>query len=285
MSVCSCTTLESIGSPCCNNPGNDSIGSDYSNSNTLAMKSQAKTLVSKLKSLAGPDKIYRRIPQSAENVEKSAKGSLSAAQEVDERFSDSKDDQRGGSNARDMTSLQRRVSYAREMTGVPAKVAKGGEVFEAFADELQKSPHFASLAERDLDATISTWDRYYYKLENSIAADPNVRFYILGALSGVLCFSLTIVWLCITDPRDSDREGTTTFGGASFMAVQVFVTGGYDASIVHTDERIIFMCMLWTGVLIFSILIGLITDALTTYMQSLTAGSTKVVENGHTLIL
>jgi hypothetical protein len=151
---------------------------------------------------------------------------------------------------------------------------------------MQVSPHFQSLVERDLDANYSLFDKFYYTLENMVAADPSVRFYILGALSGLFCLMLTLAWMgAINSDRQEDLADTATFGGALFMAIQVFVTGGYDSTILHVDERLIFLLMVASGVLILSVLIGLITDALTTYMDELTAGTSKVVEDGHTLIL
>jgi hypothetical protein len=43
--------------------------------------------------------------------------------------------------------------------------------------------------------------------------------------------------------------------------------------------------MIAVGVTLISILIGLITDTVNAYMEELSAGSSKVMEDGHTLIL
>ena len=69
------------------------------------------------------------------------------------------------------------------------------------------------------------------------------------------------------------------------MTFQVLVTGGYDSSIRHIDERLVFFLMIAVGVSIVSILIGLISDTVGSYMENLSSGSSKVVEDGHTLIL
>jgi hypothetical protein len=69
------------------------------------------------------------------------------------------------------------------------------------------------------------------------------------------------------------------------MMFQVLISSGYDDSIIETDERVIYVLALCVGVTLIAILIGLITDSVNGYMESMSTGSTKVVEKGHTLIL
>mmetsp|Transcript_13606 Transcript_13606/g.27862 ORF Transcript_13606/g.27862 Transcript_13606/m.27862 type:complete len:1028 (-) Transcript_13606:78-3161(-) len=156
--------------------------------------------------------------------------------------------------------------------------------FAKATQETKESPHYAELFDRDGDATLDRSDYFMYKLENSIAADPAVRFYILLFVSLVSCVALSIIWVLVAR-NDGDHELTNDGGGAMFMVFQVLITGGYDSSILETTQRLAFFVTILVGVSIVSILIGLISDTVNEYMEDLSSGSSKVVEEGHTLIL
>jgi len=124
-----------------------------------------------------------------------------------------------------------------------------------------------------------------FQTENAIAADPNVRFYLLIALSGAVTVVLAAAWASSVGPNDTVHASVSDFWGAIFMTFQVLVTGGSDITILENDTRIIFFLMIAAGVIVVSILIGLITDSVKEYMDALARGTTKVVEKNHTLIL
>ena len=111
-----------------------------------------------------------------------------------------------------------------------------------------------------------------------------MRFYILFLAAGGAMAVLALLWHLTVEP-DGAHTDTADFWGAVFMTFQVLVTGGYDSSILHVDERIVFFLMIAVGVSIVSILIGLISDTVGAYMEDLSSGTSKVVETGHTLIL
>ena len=122
--------------------------------------------------------------------------------------------------------------------------------------------------------------------QNAIAANPSVPFYILLVASFVITMLLSFLWDLVVKPEEGGEERPSgDFWGAAFLTFQVLITGGYDDSIVRLDERLIFFTMVMAGVLVVSILIGLITDSVTGYLDSLDAGASKVCESGHTLIL
>lgn len=124
-----------------------------------------------------------------------------------------------------------------------------------------------------------------FQTENAIAADPNVRFYLLIVLSGAVTVVLAAAWASSVGPNDTVHASVSDFWGAIFMTFQVLVTGGSDITILENDTRIIFFLMIAAGVIVVSILIGLITDSVKEYMDALARGTTKVVEKNHTLIL
>ena len=83
-------------------------------------------------------------------------------------------------------------------------------------------------------------------MENSIAADPNMRFYILMGLSGFIMVVLSLLWV-LAAAEDEMHEQTQDFWAAVFMCFQVLITGGYTSAILEIDQRIIFFLMIGMG--------------------------------------
>lgn len=103
--------------------------------------------------------------------------------------------------------------------------------FEKANEEMKASPHYAELFGRDSDATFTESDYFLYKLENAIAANPAVRFYILLFISLVSCVVLAMLWVVVAG-ADDDHEETNDTWGALFMVFQVLITG-----LVHISSR------------------------------------------------
>ena len=71
-----------------------------------------------------------------------------------------------------------------------------------------------------------------------------------------------------------------------WVSLQILAAAGVDDSIPDlTILRCVYFLALLAGLVIFAILVGFITDSVTTFMDSLDEGRTKVVTLGHTLIL
>jgi hypothetical protein len=84
--------------------------------------------------------------------------------------------------------------------------------FEALENETTHSPHYANLQTRDGDASSGFNDWLAYKIENAVAADANVRFYILFGISGFFCVVLALAWNYVTTANKN--EETHDFWGA-----------------------------------------------------------------------
>ena len=70
------------------------------------------------------------------------------------------------------------------------------------------------------------------------------------------------------------------------MVLQMLATGGFETDIPdRSGLRVLYFAMIIVNCVVFAILVGFITDTITAYMDSLKAGSTKVFEEKHTLIL
>jgi len=156
--------------------------------------------------------------------------------------------------------------------------------FEDTRNEQRGSPHYSPLSD-DTEANLTFGDRFFYRVENAVATNANVRFQMLAFISAVSVLVLGLIWSRIRENNADANPNTSDDLGAIFMTFQVLVTGGYDATVIELSERVLFAIMILVGVTLISILIGLITDSVNNYMASLTAGTTKVALSGHTLIL
>ena len=117
-----------------------------------------------------------------------------------------------------------------------------------------------------------------------IAADAYVPFYILGLISLVCCFILSSIWMVLRRAEEDDDAHSRDIWSSTFVTMQVLITGGYDSSIEDKFQRLVFFIMIMTGVLVVSILIGLITDSVNGFMEGLTVGSSKVIEKNRELL-
>ena len=73
-----------------------------------------------------------------------------------------------------------------------------------------------------------------------------------------------------------------SFTDALWLTFQVIASAGFTNEHKNAGERTI---MLFSGLVVFAILVGFITEVITEFMADLNAGETKVAESGHTLIL
>ena len=140
--------------------------------------------------------------------------------------------------------------------------------------------------------TMSDW--IFYNIENQIASDGNFTFALIALLFGFFFVLYAILWYILgqikSDNFNNDDEnriyGTESLNDAFYFALQMLSAGGYDPEMPEENGfRALFFLMILTGLVVFAILVGFITDAVTGYMEALKDGTTKVLEENHTLIL
>ena len=133
---------------------------------------------------------------------------------------------------------------------------------------------------------------FSYKLDNFISVRIN-QFYLV-AIAMVLCIvifaPLFHIWVQdeYYDPRYymDERQNETIPFEETFWEVYTFLMDpGAHVDIEQPGARIFGAVIAWFGVVIFSILIGFIIDAVMDKMEDLKKGKSTVVEEEHTLIL
>lgn len=205
--------------------------------------------------------------------------------------------------------------------GEAPKVAPEGMVDHGhdFVSEIEAALRSAGgqlLQDRDADSFRSLPDRLAYFCENLIAMNSFAAFYILATAFVVLVFAHAGGWyLLLRYERDAplrdggyaggerrlsnrgalnrgdmaavrDTLGYKSFSDSVWMALQVLASAGSDPSLPTLALlRCVYLSMIICGLVVFAVLVGFITESVESFMRSLAAGRTKVVERGHTLIL
>ena len=128
-----------------------------------------------------------------------------------------------------------------------------------------------------------------YLVENQVASNSNFPFQLIAIAFGALNVFFGILWFNLGFSLDEDEKeevfGTLEIADSFFLSLQMLTTGGYDDAVPGFAFRIVYFFMIFSGLIVFAILIGFLTDSVTGYMDSLKEGSTRVFERNHTLIL
>lgn len=76
-----------------------------------------------------------------------------------------------------------------------------------------------------------------------------------------------------------------TWGEALWRAWTYVADAGNHADSVGTGPRVVSLCISFGGMLIFALMLGLVSDAISEKVDSLRKGKSEVIESNHTLIL
>ena len=137
-------------------------------------------------------------------------------------------------------------------------------------------------------AHLSWRDRIGYVVENRIAANPNYPFKLLALCTAACLAVFGVGWYQISKRITGDTEvfGSANVYDAIFLSLQLVISAGYDADIPDKlGLRWLYFVILFFGLVVFAVLVGFITDAVSQFMNSLEEGRTKVAADGHTLLL
>ncbi|KAH8051163.1 hypothetical protein JL722_10860 [Aureococcus anophagefferens] len=204
--------------------------------------------------------------------------------------------------------------------GEAPKVAPEGMVDHGhdFVSEIEAALRSAGgqlLQDRDADSFRSLPDRLAYFCENLIAMNSFAAFYILATAFVVLASRTLAAGTSLRYERDAplrdggyaggerrlsnrgalnrgdmaavrDTLGYKSFSDSAWMAPRSSRSAGSDPSLPTLALlRCVYLSMIICGLVVFAVLVGFITESVESFMRSLAAGRTKVVEHGHALIL
>jgi len=143
-------------------------------------------------------------------------------------------------------------------------------------------------SKRDLDADASLKEDFFYQIENRFASNPDTPFVFLATFASIIIIVGGLLWKCLASDIDGDVDvfGFDDYQDSIFLSLQLVASAGFDDSIPDVNGlRILYFLLIFLGLIVFAILVGFITDGVSSYMKSLAEGRTKVIEDSHTLIL
>ncbi len=150
----------------------------------------------------------------------------------------------------------------------------------------------------EVEASVS--ETLIYQLENRLESDPLCGLVFIFFFFTLVIVALSFSWIFFCDlgiqrnhgeidAEDSPYLQTThdesSILQAMFFVTQVLTHGGFMDIPAYYDLQGIYILILLVGLILFSTLIAFITDLVQSYMNHLSNGSSKVVEQNHTLIL
>eukprot|EP00931_Biecheleriopsis_adriatica_P105744 TRINITY_DN8027_c0_g1_i1.p1 TRINITY_DN8027_c0_g1~~TRINITY_DN8027_c0_g1_i1.p1 ORF type:complete len:993 (-),score=174.92 TRINITY_DN8027_c0_g1_i1:97-3075(-) len=173
--------------------------------------------------------------------------------------------------------------------------SEGGDRFQDGFLEMKFRSGGKSIQETDTDAERTYADKILYKASNAIAADKNVTFKFLGAFVCICAIIQAAIWnlLCnyAYEEEGAKVMGYNSYWDSLFHSLQLIMASG-TVDVDVTDQyasghllRAWLLVQVFSGLVVFAIFVGFITDAVTGFMNELAEGRTKVVTSGHTLIL
>jgi hypothetical protein len=130
-----------------------------------------------------------------------------------------------------------------------------------------------------------------YYLENRLIAHPSLPFLALTVVSAVLIAALGLAWYLLSDKyADKDGGEMPLYGegevwDALYLSLQVVISAGFEDIPSFNGLRFLYAGMVCTGALLFAVLVGLVSDTVSTGMVALREGRTKVSARNHTLVL
>ncbi|CAE8681956.1 unnamed protein product [Polarella glacialis] len=125
-----------------------------------------------------------------------------------------------------------------------------------------------------------------YMAENIVAAHANALFYLLLVAAAFVICVLALGWFAFTtDAAGDEPEEPLSYAHSLFITFQVVASLGMDPKITDPGHIVLFVLMCFSGLFLFAILIGMITESFKSFVDHMDEGKSKVPLSNHTLIL
>ena len=138
---------------------------------------------------------------------------------------------------------------------------------------------------KNTNSGLSNWDQVSYGLENRIAANGAFPLTLLAFVTSFFLAIFGVLWYRLSSDTAELVFGQDSVADGVFMAVQLITSASFNDIPDENNLRLLYFVQIFFGLVVFAILVGFITDAVSQFMNSLASGRTKVAADGHTLIL
>ena len=134
-----------------------------------------------------------------------------------------------------------------------------------------------------MNTSSSLWKRLRYSFDNIMSKGPFVTILLLWTVSFFIIFFFTIILIIFNIKPDGDLN--LNFFETFWMSTMRTLDPGTMGDDIGWSFRIIMLLVTTYGIVMLSTFIGLISNGILSKIQQLRKGRSKVLENGHILIL
>jgi hypothetical protein len=138
---------------------------------------------------------------------------------------------------------------------------------------------------KNTNSSLGSNDYVTYGLENRIAANGWFPLLLLTIITSAVLSAVGVLWYTLSNDAPDEIFGQDSVADGVFMAVQLITSASFNDIPDENNLRLLYFVQIFFGLVVFAILVGFITDAVSQFMNSLASGRTKVAADGHTLIL
>ena len=157
------------------------------------------------------------------------------------------------------------------------------------ADRLERALHEIKKAivptPDNTNSPLSIGDHISYGLENRISANGWFPLILLGLVTSGVLGCLGAAWYNLAKDVPALVIGQNSLADSVFTALNFIISAGYTDVPDENGLRWLYFVSIFFGLVVFAVLVGFITDAVSQFMDGLAAGRTKVAAERHTLIL
>ncbi|MGV7975560.1 MAG: potassium transporter TrkA [Anaerolineaceae bacterium] len=134
-----------------------------------------------------------------------------------------------------------------------------------------------------MDEKITLKDKLQYRIDNMFSRGPGVLIFWLAILSFLVVFTAAVILVLLR--ISPDGEGVPKMSEALWMSLMRTLDSGTMGGDQGWGFRLMMLFVTLGGIFIISALISVINNGLQGRLEALSQGRSRVIENGHTVIL
>ncbi len=134
-----------------------------------------------------------------------------------------------------------------------------------------------------MDEKITLKDKLQYRIDNMFSRGPGVLIFWLAILSFLVVFTAAVILVLLR--ISPDGEGVPKMSEALWMSLMRTLDSGTMGGDQGWGFRLMMLFVTLGGIFIISALISVISNGLQGRIEALSQGRSRVIENGHSVIL
>ena len=120
---------------------------------------------------------------------------------------------------------------------------------------------------KNTNSGLSNWDQVSYGLENRIAANGAFPLTLLAFVTSFFLAIFGVLWYRLSSDTAELVFGQDSVADGVFMAVQLITSASFNDIPDENNLRLLYFVQIFFGLVVFAILVGFITDAVSQFMN------------------